>query len=209
MTWIIYGEKWSGAFAVEAALAEAGANYELRSISLERDEQHQPDFLRLNPIGKMPAVQLPEGKIITETLAILLTIAERFPDAKLLPPPGSFARAEALRWLAFMATEIYPMVEIEDYPERFVPKGRESEALHAKVRARIRERLLILENAVAGPWLLADGFSLADIYAALFISWSYARDWRESHVPKICGIARGVANRPRIAPVWPPEFKLP
>ncbi|MGH6890519.1 MAG: glutathione S-transferase family protein [Rhizomicrobium sp.] len=209
MTWTIYGEKWSGAFAVEAALAEAGAKYEFREVSLERNEQRQPDFLRLNPVGKMPAVQLPEGKILTETLAILLTISERFPDAQLLPPPGSFARAEALRWLAFMTSEIYPMVEIDDYPARFVPEGAQSEGLKIKARDRIRERLMILESAVSGPWLLADGFSLADIYAALFISWNSARDWRDQHVPKICGIARGVAKRPRIAPVWPPQFPIP
>jgi GST-like protein len=209
VSWIVYGEKWSGAFAAVAALAEAGADYEIRSVSLERNEQRHPEFLRLNPAGKMPALELPEGKIITETLALLLTIAERFPDTQLLPPPASFARAEAYRWMAFMASEIYPMVEIEDYPTRFAPDGAASDALRERALARIRDRILILEHSAAGPWLLGDEFSAADIYVALFLSWSCARGWRDAHAPKLCTITRNVAERPRIAPVWPPQFAKP
>ena len=97
MSWIIYGDKGSGAFAAEAALAEAGAHCEFREISLQRNEQRSPEFLAVNPAGKIPALQPPEGEVITETLAMLLTIAERYPAAGLLPPLGTPARAQALR----------------------------------------------------------------------------------------------------------------
>lgn len=204
--WIIYGDKGSGAFAAEAALAEAGAAYEFRTVSLKADEQKKPEFLAINPAGKIPALLLPEGGLVTETLAMLLTIAERYPDAGLLPAPGSFARAEAYRWLAFMASEIYPMVEIEDYPARFVPGGAQSDALREAARDRIRERLLILEHAVAGAWLLEDGFSAADIYAAMFNRWSAAHGWRDANIPRLCAIMRNVAERPRLAPVWQRYF---
>jgi len=138
VSWIIYGDKGSGAFAAEAALAEAGVRCDFREISLARNEQRQADYLAVNPSGKIPAVQLPEGGILTETLAILLTIAERYPAAGLLPEAGSPARAQALRWLSFMASEIYPIVEIEDYPSRFVPEGAESDALKNKARPHPR-----------------------------------------------------------------------
>ena len=202
MKWIVFGDKGSGAFAAEAALAEAGADYEFRTVSLKSNDQKKPEFLAINPAGKIPALQLPEGGILTETLAMLLTIAERYPDARLLPRPVGFARAQACRWLAFMASEIYPMVEIEDFPARFVPEGAQSDALRGAARDRIRERLLILEQAVAGPWLLADGFSAADIYAAMFNRWSAAHRWRDEHIPKLCAIMRNVAERPRLAAVW-------
>lgn len=206
MSWIIYGDKGSGAFAAEAALAEAGAEYEFRKISLAKDEQRGPEYLAINPSGKIPALKLPEGGLLTETLAMLLTIAERFPDAQLLPPSASFARAEAYRWMAFMASEIYPMVEIEDYPERFAPQGLESAALKDKAIDRIRKHLLILESAVAGPWLLANGFSLADIYVAMFVRWSAAHNWRDEHVPRLCAIMKKLAERPRTGPVWQRYF---
>ena len=150
MTYTIFGDKGTGAFSAEAVLAEAGAPYEFHFVSLEREEQKKPEFLAINPSGKVPALRLPEGEVITESAAILLAIADHFPNARLLPSQASVARARAYRWLAFMASEIYPMVEISDYPQRFVAQA-EAEALRASARTRIRERLLIIERIVAGP----------------------------------------------------------
>ncbi len=179
MTYTLYGDLRSGAFSVEAALAEAGVPYEFKRVSLEKNEQLEPAYLAVNPTGKMPALRLPGGEIVTESAGLLLTVADRHPEAGLIPPAGSAARAECYRWLAYMASEIYPMVEIVDYPERFAPKGEQAEALKMKARDRIRERFLVIEKAIAGPWLLASGFSVADIYAAMFSRWSMGREWRE------------------------------
>lgn len=206
MSFVLYGDRGSGAFSVEAALAEAGQPYEFRTVSLRDNAQRAPEFLAINPSGKMPALQMPEGGTVTESLAILVMIAERFPDAKLLPPQASFARAQGLRWLAFMAAELYPMVEIVDYPERFVPKGTESDALRERAREKLRERILILEKAIAGPWLLAEGFSVADIYAAMFSRWDIGHEFRAANLPKLVALAHAVAERPRIAPIWQRHF---
>jgi glutathione S-transferase len=208
MTYILYGDKGSGAFSSEAVLAEAGAPYEFKLISLEKNEQREPSFLAINPSGKMPALRLPEGQIVTESLAILLTLADHFPNARLLPPQAGPARTQAYRWLAFMASEIYPMVEISDYPERFIGKDH-APALRQKARERIRERLLIVERMCDGPWFLASGFSIVDIYAAMFSRWrgSIGGEWlKEGHIPKLESLAEAVSKRPAIAPVWQRHF---
>lgn len=207
---IIFGDKGSGAFSAEAALAEVGAPYEFKTISLEKNEQRSPEFLAINPSGKMPAVRLPEGLMLTESLAILLTVADHFPNARLLPPQASPNRGTAYRWLAFMAAEIYPMVEISDYPERFAPAGEQAEALREKARERIRDRLVIVERQVAGPWFLPSGFSILDIYAAMFSRWrgSIGRDWPvDQNIPNLLALAAAVSERERIAPVWQRHFK--
>jgi len=209
MSYTIYGDKGSGAFSAEAVLAEAGAPYQFHSVSLKDDEQRRPEFLAINPSGKMPALRLPEGDVITESSAILLTIADHFPNAHLLPPTGP-ARAQAYRWLAFMASEIYPMVEVSDYPERFAPTGEQAEALRLKARERIRERLLIVERFIGGPWFLASGFSILDIYASMFARWrgSIGREWlAEGHIPKIEAITAALSVRPAIATVWARHFE--
>ncbi len=206
MICILYGDKGSGAFCVEAALAEAGAPYEFETVSLDKNEQKSPAFLAINPSGKIPALRLPSGDIVTETAALLLTVAERHPEAALLPPAGTPQRAQALRWIAFMASEIYPMVEIADYPERFAPRGEQAEALRLKARDRVRERILLVERVVAGPWLLPSGFSAADIYAAMFSRWSECRGWRDEHLPKIMAITAALAQRPAIASIWSRHF---
>ncbi|MGZ5931571.1 MAG: glutathione S-transferase family protein [Rhizomicrobium sp.] len=209
MSYTIFGDKGSGAFSAEAALAEAGAPYEFHAISLDKNEQRKPEFLAINPSGKIPALRLPEGEVITESSAILLTIADHFPNARLLPPQAGVARAQAYRWLAFMAAEIYPMVEVSDYPERFAPAGEEAEALRQKARERIRERLLIIERFVAGPWFLSSGFSILDIYAAMFMRWrsSIGREWlEEGNLPKLQAMSATLSSRPAIAPVWARHF---
>jgi glutathione S-transferase len=206
MSYTLYGDLGSGAFSAEAALAEAGAPYSFELVSLDRNEQKSPAFLAINPSGKIPALRLPEGGIVTESAAILLTLAEHFPPARLLPPLGAPARAQAYRWLAFMAGEIYPIVEIVDYPERFGAKESDYEPLRAIARDRIRERILIIERMIDGPFLLPQGFSILDIYAAMFTRWSLEPDWKLANIPKLMALAENVAQRPAISPVWGRHF---
>jgi GST-like protein len=204
MGYILYGDKGSGAFSVECALAEAGVDYEFRTISLEKNEQKSPAFLKLNPSGKIPALQLSEGAVITESSGLLLTIADRHPEANLVPASGTVARAACHRWLTFMASEIYPMVEIVDYPDRFALS--DAEMLKQKAIERIRERILIVEKAIAEPWVLASGFSVCDIYAVMFSRWSIGKEWRQANLPKVRELARRLSARPKIAPVWARHF---
>jgi len=203
MTYVLYGDRRSGAFSVECALAEAEAPYEFKVISLEKNEQKSPEFLAINPSGKMPALKLPSGELVTESAGLLLTVADLHPQTKLLPPPGTPARAQCYRWLTFMASEIYPMIEIVDYPDRFAPHA--PGALKAKAIDRARERMLIVEEAMAEPWFLQTGFSIADIYAVMFSRWM-RKEWRQENLPKTRELARRVSARPKIAPVWAKHF---
>jgi GST-like protein len=208
MTYILYGDLGSGAFCVEAALAEAAAPLEFRPISLERDEQKSDAFVAINPSGKIPALELPEGGVVTETAALLILIAERHPDAQLLPAPGTAERAQALRWIAFMASEIYPIVEIADYPERFFADHKSAAILGLAAKRRIRDRLILTEAAAKGPWFLGENFSALDIYAAMFSRWREAREggWRDEYLPKICAIADALKQRPAMKSVFEKYF---
>lgn len=206
MSYTLYGDLGSGAFSAEAALAETGAAYNFELVSLERKEQKAPAFLAINPSGKIPALRLPEGDVVTESAAILLTLADHFPQARLLPPGGGSERARAYRWLAFMAGEIYPMIEIVDYPERFIAQEPAADKLREAARDRVRERILLIERAAAGPFILEGGFSLLDIYAAMFTRWSIGRQWREANIPRLNALAETVSRRPAIAPVWARHF---
>lgn len=206
MDYTLYGEPGSGAFCVEAALAEAGAAYEFENIDMSKDEQRSPEFRAINPSGKVPALKLPSGEVVTETSALLYLLAER--HSGLLPPAGSPEHAQALRWIAFMASEIYPMVEIADYPERFVSDHKGAAVLKLSAKRRIREPMEIVEQAIAGPWFLPTGFSAVDIYAVMFSRWRECREggWREEHIPKICAIAAAIAERPALKEVWEKHF---
>lgn len=204
MTYTLYTFVRSGGAMVEAALAEAGAPFDIRPVDIRADAQRDPAYLAVNPHGKLPALVTPEDDTLTETLAILLTLDDRYPDARLLPPRPSPAREKALRWLAFAATELYPIIEILDYPERFAPVSAQVEATRAVAREIWRSRLRRMEKQLAdpGPFLLGETFCLTDIYWAVASRWGHQPGWTAAHTPRLERLFHAVCARPKIAAVW-------
>ena len=202
MSYILYGHRRSGSLAVELALAEIGADYEIRDIDLETEAQRDDTYAAVNPQRKIPALVTPAGETLTESAAILLTLDARHPDAGLLPQDQA-ARAQALRWLLFVATEIYPMVEINDYPERFAPTSNVAPGVREVARAMWRERWQIVEAEIAGdPYLLSSGFSLTDLYIAVVSRWAQQDAWRPDNLRKVEALTVAVSKRPASASVW-------
>jgi GST-like protein len=207
MTYILYGDRGSGSAPVEMALAEIGASVELRPVPLEHDAQLADDYRRLNPMSRVPTLILPDGTVLTESLAILLTLADRHPEAGLLPPPGETARAVALRWMALAAGEFYPHVTRNDYPERFSADPAHAPAIRARAVEMGRAIWRIVEeHAAPDPFLLGDRFTIADAYIAVLSRWMGNADWLAANCPRIGRLAQAVAARPRIAPVWRRHF---
>ena len=93
MAYILYGDKGSGAFSAEAVLAEAGAPYDFKLVSLEKNEQREPAFLAINPSGKMPALRLPEGQIVTESLGDPADARRSFSECAAAAAAGADPRA--------------------------------------------------------------------------------------------------------------------
>ncbi len=202
MTYILYGNRRSGSLAVEMALAEIGADYEVREIDLDTEAQRNEAYAEVNPQRKVPALLTPSGETLTESAALLLTLDDRHPEAGLLPK-GATERAQALRWLLFVATEIYPVVEINDYPERFSPTEETAIGLRDVAQSIWRKRWLLVENEIAGePYLLRSGFCLTDLYIAVVSRWAQQDAWRPENLPRVERLTAAVAQRSATAPVW-------
>ena len=206
MTYTLYGFPRSGSCTAELALAEIGASCEVRDVDLKTDRQRDADYAAVNPQRKLPTIIFPSGETMTESAAILLALDRRHPDAGLMPPADSSDYLQALRWLTFVATEIYPIVEINDYPERFAGSG-DADAVRQTARQLWRDRWLIVEDHIAGsPYLLPSGFCLADIYIAVVSRWAQQEDWRPGAIPKVEALTAAVAAREACAPVWARNF---
>jgi glutathione S-transferase len=202
MSYIIYGAPGSGSGIIEAACAEIGVEYEVHDLDARNDEHRGDAYAAINPHRKMPTLETENGEIIAESVAILLTLDERHREAGLFPPPGSKDRAQSLQWMVFMATEMYPLVEMMDYPERFAASPDGEQAIRERAEEISRERWCLLEDHVAGsPYFLKSGFSAVDLYIAKFAVWLDA-DWRREHLPKVEAITSAVLARPALAAVW-------
>jgi GST-like protein len=208
MTYILYGDAGSGSAPVEMALAEIGAPLELRPVPLASDAQLAAAYRSINPMRRIPTLILPDGTVVTESLAILLTLADRHAEAGLLPPPADPGRARALRWMTLVAAEGYPHVTRADYPERFSADPAHAPAIRERARAMYRDlwRLVEAEAGLAGapeaPFLLGARFSVADLYLAVLSGWLGGREWLPRECPKLVRLGEAVRARPKVAPVW-------
>jgi glutathione S-transferase len=203
MAYELYGDVGSGAGIVEVALAVAGVPYELRSVSLDRSEQRSEAYGRLNPQRKLPTLVTPTGETLTESAAILLVLDERLPAARLFPLVRTPERAQALRWLIFAAAELYPLIEIVDYPERFTPHGASAPGTKEMAKSLWRERWLLLEAQITGdPWLLTSGFCFTDVYIAALSRWGHEPAWRAEQLPRVEKLAAAVAAQPIVGDIW-------
>jgi glutathione S-transferase len=97
----------SSSFAAHIALHEAGAPFEAKPISLAKKENRTPEFLAINPEGKVPALVI-DGRPLTEVAGILFYLAKRYPEARLLPPNDIETEARAVAWMSFLAAAVHP-----------------------------------------------------------------------------------------------------
>lgn len=203
MRYVLYGDAGSGSGPVEMTLAEIGAEVELREVPLSTNAQLAGEYRKLNPMGRIPTLILPGGTVVTETAAILVTLADRYPEAGLLPPGIDTSRAVALRWLMLVAGEFYPHVTRYDYPERFSADPADAPAIRERAEEMGREIWRMVERECApSPFVLGARFSVTDIYLAALSRWIKGPEWMPAECPRVEALAKAVARRPRIAPVW-------
>jgi glutathione S-transferase len=103
----LYFAPGASSFAVHIALQEIGVPFEGKPMSFKKGDLRAPDYLALNPEGKVPTLMV-DGRPLTEVAAILYYLAKRFPDAGLLPRDDIEADAQALSWMSFAASTLHP-----------------------------------------------------------------------------------------------------
>jgi glutathione S-transferase len=168
----LYGYRNGRTLRALWTLEEVGAEYEYVEIDLFRGEGRDPGFLAINPAGKVPVLD-DSGNVITESAAICLHLAEKYPDKKLLPPPGTPERTECYRWISFMLTELdAPLWTIAKH--RFaLPSERRVPAVIETASWEFRTNVTILTAAIEkGPHLVGGSFSVADILAGHIVLWA-------------------------------------
>jgi glutathione S-transferase len=140
----LYLAPGTSSMAAHIALREIGAPFEIRSLSFARAEQRAPEFLAVNPEGKVPAL-VTDGGTITEVAAILFYLARRFPGARLLPQGDPEAEAQAISWMSYAASTLHPA------RRRGLEKAM---PIYAMADRRLGQR----------EWAIGESYSIADIH---------------------------------------------
>jgi glutathione S-transferase len=139
----LYLSPGSSSMAPHIALHELGVDFESRWVSFTKREQYAPEYLAVNPEGKVPTL-LVDGRTLTEVAAVLYYLAKRFPKARLFPAGDLDAEARIISWMSFIASTVHPARRI----------GVE----------RWKEVFEIAETRLAGKEWAVDHYSIADIH---------------------------------------------
>jgi glutathione S-transferase len=173
MTIKLYGghKSWTRDVRARWILKEAGIDYDFVELDLFKGEQRQPEYLAVNPLGKVPYLE--DGQVqIFESGAILAYLAERHAP-ELVPPPGSVERAEYLQWLFYTAATVEaPIVKV--FGARYVfpgKEGAEERALQGENELGVHFRLLS-ERLKRRTFLLGDRFTAADVMVGTALLWA-------------------------------------
>jgi glutathione S-transferase len=157
----LYYSNGSCSLASHIALEEVGATFDAQRINLQEGEQKRPDYLKINPKGKVPTLILDGGEALTENPAILSYLADTHPQASLLAAPGELARARAQEWMAWCAASVHrdfgPLFHKQDDPEQ---------------RKVVQGHLDNYDKWLRGTFVLGETFSAADCYTLVFTLWA-------------------------------------
>jgi GST-like protein len=196
---------WGSAIA-EAQLAWYGLPYELIEVDdLFKSPAARDELARVNPLAQLPTLVEPDGRVMTESAAITLRLADITGSDALVPEPGEPVRPEFLRWLVFLVANVYPTFTYGDLPTRFVPEAA-GEAFRANVDNYARRLWQIVEGAARSPWFLGDRFSALDIYVSMMTLWRPKRPWFAANTPALHAIATRTEQRPELSEVWRRNF---
>jgi glutathione S-transferase len=168
----------ASSMATHIALHEVHAEYDARPLSFPRGENRTPEFLALNPEGKVPTMTI-DGRVLTEVAGTLYYLARHYPDSHLLPEGDIQAEAQIVAWMSFIASTVHPARRVGE--------------------ARLHEVFAIAEQKLAGrPWAVGD-YSIADIHLfRLFWRWMNSGGPEPGTFPALSAHYERMMTRPAV-----------
>ncbi|HEX5657213.1 MAG TPA: glutathione S-transferase family protein [Polyangiales bacterium] len=164
---VFYYNPMSRARTVHWMLEEVGVPYRTELVRFDKNEHKKPEFLRLNPMGKLPTL-VHKGVVITESAAICTYLADAFPQAKLAPALDDPRRGTYLRWIFFGAGCVEPALVDKGFQR--TPVDRPAGIGYGT----FEDTFNTLEKALLpGPFVLGDQFSTADVWLGSMLGWGF------------------------------------
>jgi glutathione S-transferase len=186
------------ALASHIALEEAGATYELVRVDFAANEQRKPEYLAVNPKGRVPALVTERG-VLTETPAILAFVAQSFPGAHLAPldDPFAFARVQAFNSYLCSTVHVAHAHRMRGY--RWADDAAAIAEMKRKVPETVGDCFALIEREMfAGPWVMGEAYSIADAYLFTIASWLEADGVDPARFAKVHDHRRRMAERPSV-----------
>ena len=186
------------ALATHIVLEEVGAAYDTVRIDFARRQQSSPDYLAINPKGRVPALVTEDG-VLTETPALLTYVAQRFPAAGLAPFDDPFAFARMQEFNAYLCSTVHVAHAHRMRGHRWVDDPDAMAAMQRKVPENMAACFDLIETTLLrGPWVLGDRYSLADGYLHTIARWLPSDGVDPARFPRVADHGARMAARPAV-----------
>jgi glutathione S-transferase len=191
----------SCARAAHIALEEAGAAYEAVAMSLAEGDQRKPDYLAINPKGRVPALMTDHG-VLTETPAILTYIAQLHPESVLALPADPFRFAEIQSFNLYLCATLHVAHAHKLRGTRWADDPAAIADMRRKVPVSVGGCFDLIDSALfRGPWVMGETFTICDPYLFVFAEWMEGDGVDPARFPKVLDHRRRMAARPAVARV--------
>lgn len=186
------------ALASHIALIEAGATYETVRIDFATGQQRSPDYLAVNPKGRVPALVTPRG-VLTETPALLVYIAQSFPAAGLAPLDDPFAFAEVQAFNSYLCSTVHIAHAHRMRGYRWADDPAALEAMKRKVPQSVAEGFALIEtDLLRGPWVMGNRYTISDMYLFTLAQWLESDGVDPAQFPRVLDHRTRMAMRPGV-----------
>ena len=203
---LLLGCKGCGNAIVECAFALAGIDHDYEEVDYSDDSPTRQRLIAFNPLAQVPTLVLPDGAVMTESLAMIHYVNDLAPGAGLIPPPGDPLQPVFWRWAVFLVAAVYPTFTYGDDPKKWVANEEGSKQLRASTDMHRQEMWRQLEQVAGAPWFLGEKRSALDLYMASMTRWRPGHKWFAANTPKIVAIAQRVSALAEVAPVMARNF---
>jgi glutathione S-transferase len=196
----LFYAKGACSLASHIALEEAGADYQLRRLDLKANDQRKPEFLEINPKGRVPAL-LTERGVLTENPVILGYIAQTYPAAELAENDDNFAFGAMQAFNVFLASSVHVAFAHNSRPERYADGDAAAQAMRAKAPEALAGHFAVIEQQLGDgrPYIMGERYTVADGYMFVFERW-FERDGlgRLADYPRVRAHHARIAERPAV-----------
>lgn len=189
------------ALAVHLALEYSGAPYQTVRLDFKQQQQRSPEYLRLNPKGRVPALVTERG-VLTETPALLQYVAQSAPQAQLAPLDDPFLLAKVNEFNSYLCSTVHVAHAHGGRGSRWTDDAAAMETMKQKVPQNMTDCFtLIEEQMLQGPWLLGDRFSTSDLYLFTITRWLPSDQVDIDRFPKVAEHHRRLGAQPQVQKV--------
>jgi len=186
------------ALATHIALEETGAPYEAVRVDFGAQAQRGPEYLAINPKGRVPALVTDRGTL-TETPGLLVYVAQSFPAAELAPLADPFALAQAQEFNSYLCATVHVAHAHGRRGTRWADDAAAIEAMKRKVPATMTECFELIEKKLLkGPWVMGEQYTICDPYLFTIATWLEGDGVDTAKLPRVVEHRRRMLARPAV-----------